>query len=130
MIAAALLLLGGPEAQNETLLQRVEIEGQSAEGGEGRLILRKQGGKESCRIAATHFGETGLADYVFDFDSVLLSATRTEIRYSGPITAEPLKIQSRRTERLDGEEAKAGFEEHRALFGAEHLARCGKAAAK
>ena len=127
MIAAALLLLGGPNAQIETLLQRVEIEGQSAEGGEGRLILRRNGGKESCRIAATYLGETGRAEYVFDFDPTLRSATRTEIRYSGPITAEPLKIQSRRTERLDGEDAKAGFEEHRALFGAEHLARCGKA---
>jgi hypothetical protein len=130
VIAAALLLLGRPDAQNETLLQRVQIEGQSAEGGEGRLILRKNGGKESCRIAATYFGETGRAEYVFDFDPILRSATRTEIRYSGPITVEPLEIRSRRTENLESKEAKASFAEHRALFGAEDLARCGKAATK
>ena len=66
------------------LLQTVDVEGMSTDGGEAKLYRATKPALAPCRIDVMLLGESGRAGWVFMFGSRLLSARSTDYRYNLP----------------------------------------------
>lgn len=124
----AAALAASPASAKQVLLQTVEVDGQSAEGGEARLYRILPSGE--CRIEAIYYGEGGRVGFEFRFGSRLKSALKREYRYKVPYYVPP---QERRvvSVRLTTLMTAAGrrtlpaeFESHKGYFRPELLSTC------
>jgi hypothetical protein len=114
-----------------TLLQTVEVEGMSTDGGEAKLYRASKPVLAPCRIDVMIYGEHGRAGFVFMFDSRLLAATRTEYRYNLPYYMKNGgRIASTHSVTLRSAEGRkqlqAAFRDFKPLFDPRKIAQCKK----
>jgi len=112
-----------------TLLQTIEVEDRSTDGGEARLYHANMPVLTPCRIVVMLYGESGNAGWVFMFGSRLLSATRTDYDYNRPYYMKGGgKVTSTHSITLrsakDRKELTGAFAEFKALFDPRKLAQC------
>lgn len=111
------------------LLQTVELEDMSTDGGEAKLYRATTPALAPCRMDVIHYGESGRAGYVFIFGSRLQSATRTEYRYNLPYyMTGGGKVASTHSITLKSaagrKQLEADFAEYKAKFDPRKLAQC------
>jgi hypothetical protein len=112
-----------------TLLQTVEVEGMSTDGGEAKLYHANTAALAPCRMDVMIYGEHGRAGFVFMFGSRLLAATRTEYRYNLPYymknggrVASTHSVTLRSTE--GRKQLQAAFRDFKPLFDPRNIAQC------
>jgi hypothetical protein len=109
------------------VLQTVELDGMSAEGGQGTLYGEAAG---RCRIEAIYYGEGGRVKFEFEFGPSLRWALKKEYRYKVPyyIPPDERRVTSVRTTVLNSAEGRrilpAEFQTHKGYFDARQLAKC------
>ena len=115
------------------LLQTVDLNGMSTEGGEAELYLSKGPIRGLCSIKVVHYGEMGKTTYEFFFQRHLIDAIKLEFEYSAPIYEDPnFKSKLAKTttlrSKLGRQTLRPDFEEYKALFQTNALAKCGSGA--
>jgi hypothetical protein len=132
VLCCAALFAGAPSeagvAQSK-LLQSVEIEGMSTDGGEGKLYRATKPALAPCRMDVMLWGESGRAGWTFMFGSRLVSATSTEYRYNRPYymkgggrvgSTHSITLASAK----DRKQLQADFADFKAKFDPRKLAQC------
>ena len=112
------------------LLQTVDLNGMSTEGGEAELYLSAGPLRGLCTIEVVHYGETGKTSYTFTFQQHLIDAIKLEFEYSAPIYENPdFKTKLARTtilrSKLGRQTLPRDFEDYKARFRKSALAKCG-----
>lgn len=133
LCCAALLAAASSEAgaAKPTLLQSVEIEGMSTDGGEGKLYRATKPALAPCRMDVMLWGESGRAGWTFMFGSRLLAGTSAEYHYNRPYymkgggrVASVRSITLESASAKDRKQLQDDFADFKAKFDPRKLAQC------